>query len=67
MEKDEQIIDLVRKIKERSLLIDKLVKYIEVLERDIIASGTAKAEDLVALYQQIVLGDNDAADTDESE
>lgn len=64
MEKND---DLMRQIKARSDLIAKLIKYIEVLESDIIASGTARAEDLVSVYQQIMQGDSDAADTEESE
>lgn len=64
MEKDDS---LMRQIKARSDLIAKLIKYIEVLESDIIASGTARAEDLVSVYQQIMQGDSNAADTEESE
>lgn len=64
MEKDD---GLMRQIKARSDLIAKLIKYIEVLESDIIASGTARAEDLASVYQQIMQGDSDAADTEESE
>lgn len=67
MEKDEKALDLMGQIRARSDLIAKLIKYIEVLESDIVASGTATAEDLASVYQQIMQGGSDAADTDESE
>lgn len=66
MEKDEKALGLMGQIRARSDLIAKLIKYIEVLESDIIASGTARPEDLASVYQQIMQGDYDAADTDES-
>lgn len=64
MKKDYKIIS---PIEAHSRLINRLIKYIELLEQDIIASGTARAEDLAALYRQIVLRGDNAADTDESE
>lgn len=67
MELNDEAIRLMDMIKKRSDLINKLIKYIEVLEQDIIASGTATPEALASVYQQIMQGGNDAADTDESE
>lgn len=67
MEKNRDMRDLMEQIRVRSDLITKLVKYIEVLENDIVASGTATPEALASVYQQIMQGGSDAADTDESE
>lgn len=67
MEEDDKVFGLIGQIEAHSRLINRLIKYIEVLEHDIIVSGTARAEDLAALYRQIVLGGSDAADTDEPE
>ena len=67
MELNDEAIRLMDMIKKRSDLINKLIKYIEVLEQDIIASGTARPEDLASVYQQIMQGGSDAADTDEPE
>lgn len=67
MEKDDKGFGLISPIEAHSRLINRFIKYIEVLEQDIIASGTARAEDLAALYRQIVLRGDDAADTEESE
>lgn len=67
MEKNRDIQDLMEQVRVRSDLIAKLVKYIETLESDIVASGTATPEALASVYQQIMQGGSDAADTDESE
>lgn len=67
MEKNRDIQDLMEQVRVRSDLIAKLVKYIETLESDIVASGTATTEALASVYQQIMQGGIDAADTDESE
>ena len=67
MEKNRDIQDLMEQVRVRSDLIAKLVKYIETLESDIVASGTATTEALASVYQQIMRGGIDAADTDESE
>lgn len=67
MEEVDKTIGLINQIETHTRLINRLIRYIEALEQDIIASGTARAEDLAALYQQILRSDDDAADTEESE